>query len=130
MNYTTYEFYKDTYKGDKIPQGNDFDRVSLRASVEVRKNIFNRDVTRYDNEVQSATCSIADILYEIEELEEKKKIAISDKVVKSESVGDHSKTYDITTVKDIDLQISNLETKIREELFNYLSWTGLLYRGV
>ena len=40
--YTDYDFYKSTYKGN-MPQ-NDFDKLVLRASYEVQKNIFNRNI--------------------------------------------------------------------------------------
>ena len=42
-NYTDYDFYKDTYKGN-MPES-DFNRMVIRASAEVRKNIFDRDIT-------------------------------------------------------------------------------------
>lgn len=126
--YTDYDFYKDTYKGN-IPE-NDFDRLAIRASYEVQKNIFNRDITGYEDEVQLATCSVADILYKIEQLESKKDTTISGKTLKSESVGDYSRTFDTSSINDIETEISNLKTKIIEEIRMYLLHTGLLYRGV
>lgn len=114
--YTDYDFYKNTYKGN-MPES-DFERIVIRASAEVRKNIFDRDITNYENEVAMATCSVVDILLKIEQIE--KNIS-----VKSESVGDYSRTFSSTTD-----EISNQKTKIKEELRNYLFSTGLLYRGV
>lgn len=127
-NYTDYDFYKDTYMGN-MPE-DDFDRVVIGASYEVQKNIFNRDITGYEDEVQLATCSVADILLKIEKLENKKESTISDKTLKSESVGDYSRTFDNSNVTDIDAEISNQKAKIKEELRKYLIHTGLLYRGV
>ncbi len=131
--YTDYDFYIDTYKGN-MPK-NDFNRLAIRASYEVRKNIFNRDITGYEDEVQLATCSVADILLKIEQLEQNKlKLASSakeDKVIASESVADLSRTYANTTkLTDLDLEISNQESKIIEVIRMYLLDTGLLYRGV
>lgn len=126
--YTDYVFYKDTYKGN-MPE-NDFDKLVIRASYEVQKNIFNRDIKGYEDEVQLATCSVADILLKIETLEKKKDTILSENRVKSESVGDYSKTLEIVTISDVEVEISNQEEKIKEELRKYLLCTGLLYRGV
>lgn len=132
-NYTDYIFYKDTYKGT-MPES-DFNKLVIRASAEVRKNIFNRDITNYEDEVQLATCSVADILYKIEQIEQNKsKLASSakeDRVIASESVADLSRTYANTTkITDLDLEISNQKSKIIEVIRMYLLDTGLLYRGV
>lgn len=126
--YTDYVFYKDTYKGN-MPE-EDFNKLVIRASYEVQKNIFNRDITGYEDEVQLATCSVADILLKIEILENKKETIFSKQTLKSESVGDYSRTFDTTSVSDIEVQISNQKEKIKEELKKYLLITGLLYRGV
>lgn len=126
--YTDYEFYSNTYKGD-MPEL-DFNRLVIKASYEVQKNIFNRDTTNYKDEVQMATCSITDILYKIEQLENKQDTTISGKTLKSESVGNYSRTFESSSATDIDVQISNQKEKIKEELRNYLLTTGLLYRGV
>lgn len=125
--YTDYTFYKDTYKGN-MPE-DDFNRLVIGASYEVQKNIFNRDITAYEDEVQLVTCSVTDILLKIETLEKKKDINISKKEVKSESVGTYSRTFSDTSLADIDTQISNQKLKIKEELRKYLLDTGLLYRG-
>lgn len=126
--YADYEFYIDTYKGN-MPK-TDFDKLVIRASYEVQKNIFNRNIIGYEDEIQLATCSVADILYKVEQLEIKKNTTISDKTLKSENVGDYSRTFDTASVNDIETEISNLKTKIIEEIRVYLLDTGLLYRGV
>lgn len=127
-NYTDYDFYKDTYMGN-MPES-DFDKMVIRASAEVRKNIFDRDITNYKEEVQMATCSVADILFKIEQLENKKDAILSNKCLKSESVGDYSRTFETLGIDNIDIEISNQKEKIKEELKRYLLCTGLLYRGV
>lgn len=124
--YTDYAFYRDTYKGN-MPE-DDFDRLVIRASYEVQKNIFNRDITGYKDEVQLATCSVADILLKIETLENKKDTNISGNIVKSESVGDYSRTLETTSMSDIEVQISSQKEKIKEEIRMYLLDTGLLSR--
>ena len=126
--YTNYDFYTDTYKGN-MPE-DDFEKFVIEASYIVQNNIFDRDITGYEEDVQMATCSITDILYKVEQLENKKNPTISDKTLKSESVGDYSRTFENSSVSDIDVEISNQKEKIKEELRKYLLTTGLLYRGV
>ena len=125
--YTDYDFYINKDKGN-MPEP-DFDKLVTRASYEVRKNIFNRPITGYEDEVQIATCSVADILYKIEQLETKKNTTISDKTLKSESVANYSRTFETSSVNDIETEISNQKTKIIEEIRMYLLDTGLLYKG-
>lgn len=132
-NYIDYDFYTNTYKGNMLKL--DFIKVVARASAEVRKNIFNRDITKYQEEVQMATCSVADILFKIEQLEARKDKLVSsnavDKIVSSESVGDLSRTFANTSnLSDLEKEISNQKANIKEEIRLYLLHTGLLYRGV
>lgn len=132
-NYINYSYYVNTYKGN-MPE-DDFEKLVVRASAEVRKNIFNRDITNYEDDVQMATCSVADILFKIEQLEIRKDKLVSnnaaDKVVSSESVGDLSRTFaNATNLNDLENEISNQKLKIIEEIRMYLLHTGLLYRGV
>lgn len=127
-NYTDYDFYKDIYMGN-MPE-TDFNKVIVRASYEVQKNIFNRDIKGYEDEVQMATCSVADILLKVEQLENKKDTILSNNNLKSESVGDYSRTFDTLGIDNVNVEISNQKEKIKEELRRYLLHTGLLYRGV
>lgn len=132
-NYTNYEFYKNTYKGNM--SNDDFDRLVIRASTEVQNVIMNRDISNHIAEVQLATCSVADILLKIEQIENKKSKLISsekaDKIIASEQVADLSRTYANTTkLSDLDLEISNQQSEIREEIEKNLLWTGLLNRSV
>ena len=127
-NYSDYDFYKNTYKGD-MPE-TDFNKVIVRASYEVQKNIFNRDIKDYEDEVQMATCSVADILLKVEQLENKKDTILSNNNLKSESVGDYSRTFDTLGIDNVNAEISNQKERIKEELRRYLLHTGLLYRGV
>lgn len=126
--YTNYGFYTETYKGN-MPEDK-FDTLVIRASTEVCNAICNRDITGHENDVQMATCSVADVLYSIEQLENKKNTSIANKALKSESVGDYSRTYETYSAKEVEEQISNQNQKINEEIKKYLLWTGLLYRGV
>lgn len=128
INYADYDFYIDKYHGSM--SGQEFNKVILRASYEVNKNIFDRNIDGYEDEVALATCSIADILSKIEKLESKKDSLMSGKSIKIESVGDYSRTFENESITDIEVQISNQRDTIKEELRRYLIKTGLLYRGI
>lgn len=131
--YTNYTFYKEMYKGDM--SASDFNKLVIRASCEVQKNIFNRDIAGYEDEVQLATCSVADILLNIENFKKRKEKLVSsssnDKIITSESVGKLSRTYaNASNLSDLEEAISNQKEKITEAIRPYLLHTGLLYRGV
>lgn len=132
-NYTDYKFYIDTYKGC-MPES-DFNTVISRASLEVRNTIMNKDITGHEEEVQMATCSVADILHEIEKVKQRRSKLISsekeDKVITSEQVADLSRSFaNVTNIKDLDNEISNQEKQINIEIEKYLFYTGLLNRRV
>ena len=93
-SFVDYEFYTDTYKGSKI-SSTSFNQYGLRASYKVNEQILGKDYTTYgdvDNEtnVQMATCSIADILYDEDTLLSN----TSNGAITSEKIGDYSKSYD------------------------------------
>lgn len=133
MNYVDFSFYIEEYKGNL--ERKDFERLVTRASLEIRNGILNKSIENCRNEVQMATCSVADILYKIEKIEERKAKLISsdnsDRILSSEKVADLSKNYANTNnLKELDEEISNQKNKIREEIENYLLFTGLLNRKV
>lgn len=124
-SYVDYEFYKNTYKGTKITSQEEFDRLSLRATQYVKEHIFDRDFTNYfdkdySNEVKYATCSLAEIEQEYQKgLEE-----LSSGNIKSESIGDYSRSFG--TKEEL---IKNTNQNRVDELKLYLATTGLLFRG-
>lgn len=125
-SYVDYEFYQDTYKGTKITSEEEFDKLSLRATQYVKEHIFNRDFTNYNkkdysNEVKYATCSLTEIEKDYQKgLEE-----LSSGNIKSESIGDYSRSFG--TSQEL---IKNTNIKRNEELNLYLGTTGLLFRGL
>lgn len=130
-NYIDYDFYKEIYKGD-MPEA-DFDKLVIRASLEVRNAILNKDITGYKEEVQMATCSVTDILNEINKIKQKKQKLMSsekaDRIIASEQVADVSRSFaNVNNIKDLDSEISNLENNIYIQIEKYLFYTGLLNR--
>lgn len=124
-SYVNYEFYTNTYKGTKITSQEEFDKLSLRATQYVKEHIFNRDFTNYfdkdySNEVKYATCSLT----EIEKDYQKALEELSSGNIKSESIGDYSRSFG--TIEEL---IKNTNNKRNSELKLYLSTTGLLFRG-
>lgn len=132
-NYTDYAFYKNTYMGDMSET--DFNRLVARASLEVRNVILNKKIAGHEEEIQMATCSVADILNEIEKIKQKKLKLISsekeDRIIASEQVADVSRTFaNVSSIKDLDNEISNQENEIKIQIEKHLLYTGLLNRRV
>jgi len=131
--YTNYNFYYEEYKGNMSVT--DFEKLVVRASAEVRKHIFNRDITGYKEEVQMATCSVADVLFNIDITKNRIKQLTSsnkeDRILASASVADVQRNYANTnSLAELENELSNQNRKIKEEIELYLWDTGLLYRGV
>lgn len=132
-NYINYDYYKETFNGDIIPQ-EDFEKYAIKASSKVRNRIMNKDISLFESEVKNATCSVADILYNQYLTQERlKNIAIgTEKVISSEKVGDYSKNMSNISIDDLKKLSSNeyVDELIEKELEDYLYMTGLLYCGV
>ena len=115
--YTTYTFYQKTYKGNVIPDKEAFDRLVIPASAYIKSITFNNiDDNNYDECVEYATCSVAEVLYKQETIDEKD--------ISSESVGNHSRSFGSAKKSDKDRE---LEKYKKAKL--YLAHTGLLYGG-
>lgn len=132
-NYINYDYYKETFKGDLIPQ-EEFEKYAMKASSKVKNRIFNRDISLFESEVKNATCSVANILYnqylKLKKLENI--ISGTEKIISSEKVGDYSRNISNVSIDDLKKISSNeyIDNLIEEELENYLLITGLLYCGV
>lgn len=127
-NLVDYNFYTNTYEGSSIPESS-FNNFALKASTYVNKNTFNRITEeKVDSFVKYCICEVAELLYS---QEKKKNTIMENKIVSSETVGPHSKTY-VNNSSYIDKDIlteSELETMIYKICYRYLATTGLLYRG-
>lgn len=123
-----YEYYINDYGGSSIP-GSSFENLSIRASAYVNKYTFNRINNENTNDdIKNSTCEIADLLYS---QDIKKKKIEDDKMIASETVGSHSKTY-VNNSSLIDKQIlteSELESSCYSICYKYIASTGLMYRG-
>lgn len=123
-----YDYYTDTYEGSSIPESS-FNNLAIKASTYVNKNTFNR-ITKdnVDEIIKNCTCEVAELLYS----QDKKKQTLTDnKIVASETVGSHSKTY-VNNLSYVDKDVlteSELETNIYRICYRHLIATGLMYRG-
>lgn len=132
-SYVKSDYYYDTFEGNVIPQDK-FENLALRASSKIRNCILNKDISLFQKDIQNATCSVAEILYNQDLSKERLRKIVngSDKIISSEKVGDWSRNYSNISIEEIkkisDEDYTNI--LIYETLENYLLWTGLLYSGV
>lgn len=114
MIHTDYNFYKEIFKGAVIP-----DETAFNSSVNEAIAYIDRLTRGKCNKLASipdgvnmAVCAVAEIIHNE-----------SKSTVTSESVGNHSKTYAVTSQADRERE------KIRKARI-YLARTGLLYGGM
>lgn len=129
-NLVDYNYYTKTYEGSSIPESS-FQNTAIKASSKVNYYTFNRiNETIIDNNIRNATCDIAELIYSQYTLKER--VLSDNKIVASETVGPHSKTYvnNISSIEKNILSDQDLENKIYQICLEYLGPTGLMYRGV
>ena len=123
-----YNYYNKTYEGSSIPESS-FNQMAITASAYVNKHTFNRiDSSVLDDNIKNCTCEIIELLYS--QKIKKDKIE-NDKIVASETVGPHSKSY-VDNASIIEKNILNdieLDNKCYKICYRYLASTGLMYRG-
>ncbi|HAD53658.1 MAG TPA: hypothetical protein DCG10_00455 [Lachnospiraceae bacterium] len=134
MAYTTYEFYKKEYYGDAIPD-TAFPKWNDRASTKLDQltfgNIDADAITEYGEKIQKATCTLADLMYQIDY----KNSHANDETVaniKSMSSGGRSVSFGSNETL-IDKVLGDKTAQIhlfRDTVCEYLAGTGLLYAGV
>lgn len=125
--YCDYDFYKETYKGIKVPE-TEFYNLSLKASMKIKNRTFGRsnNISKYCKELlKLCTCFLVDRDYEyiIKNLKNQGK--------KSESVGSWSVSFETSNVlKDTyDRDIEQIMQENLSEAFDK-NFVPLLYRGV
>lgn len=134
MAYTTYEFYKNEYYGDAIPD-TAFSKWNDRASTKLDQltfgNIDADAITEYGEKIQKATCALADLMYQIDY----KNSHANDETVaniKSMSSGGRSVSFGSNeTLIDKVLGDKTAQNHLfYDTVCEYLAGTGLLYAGV
>lgn len=114
MIHTDYNFYKEIFKGAVIP-----DEATFNSSVNEAIAYIDRftrgkcnNLASIPDGVNMAVCAVAEVIHKE-----------SNSTITSESVGNHSRTYAVTTQADRERE------KIRKARI-FLSRTGLLYGGM
>ena len=131
MNYIDYQYYSVTFGGTLIPQTN-FNKIATEASNIVRNAIMNKDITGFETQVKTATCLVAESVYNQTLKKNKINNVISgtDSIVTSEKVGDYSRTLANVSTSELESLIKDTSKEIDGILQDYLLMTGLLYNGV
>lgn len=115
-NYADYAYYTDTYKGAVIDTAS-FDLYARRATQIINQHTFGRvQEGNIPEEVKMCCCELAEALFKADK-EDTKGIA-------SEKVGEYSVSYVSPEAKE-----KLLGYFVRSIIYNWLSMTGLLYRG-
>lgn len=134
MGYTTFEFYESKYYGDSIKESS-FPKWEDRATMKLDQltygHIDDAAKEEFGDQIQKATCALADLLYQIDY----KTTHASDEKggnVKSMSSGGRSVNFG-TNETLIDKVLGDKVAQNRlcyDTVCEYLSGTGLLYAGV
>ncbi|MDL2276380.1 hypothetical protein LJC02_01880 [Breznakia sp. OttesenSCG-928-G09] len=138
--YADYGFYTDTYKGNLLTAEN-FETYSVRAKTYIDYITLKKAIKGFSNpfikdDISMCACALAEQYYKYDE-ELKNLKLIKDKiangeVVSSETLGKQSVSYQKI---DVDKRTESDYKKENDKLIKcivnqYLSLTGLLYRGI
>lgn len=124
--YVTFEYYTTTFGGSTIPSDS-FNTYERKARVFIDNITFDRlkkDSTLITDTVKECLCEIMECNYKLDATSE-------EKIIASETVDTHSVSY---AISDIEKNIVDRSQIGKVKFYNiareYLSGTGLLYRGV
>jgi hypothetical protein len=134
MEYTTYEFYRDEYYGDSVPEPS-FPKWQARAADRLNYlcfgHITEEDVETYNMQIQKAACALIDVLYTLDrtaaEINDPQKgnIKSINSGVQSISFGTTETKYTLAVAdekKQLELMVSAVSV--------HLAGTGLMYAGI
>lgn len=112
--YVDYEYYKESYFGSKIPE-KAFPKYEMQAEAFLHRITFGRvkRLPEIPDEVMKAICAMAEVNYQ----EDKK------------TPGAKSETIDGYSVTFADTGSSVRDAEMYQEAKNFLSDTGLLFKG-
>lgn len=132
MAYSDYQFYKEKYYGDTVPES-DFPKYADRASDRIDMITFDRLVNGFPEEeravtkVKKAVCAVADAIYQIDQIKNasmetvgtvvREDGTVTGKAVSSVSSGSESISYatgiSTTGIEDYALAASNAEEELK-----------------
>ncbi len=113
-SYVEYKYHRESYSGSKIPE-KAFPKYEMQAEAFMHRITFGRvkRLPEIPDEVKKAICAMAEVSYQ----EDKKTPG-----VKSETIDGYSATF-------ADTGSSARDAEMYQEAKNFLSDTGLLFRG-
>ena len=127
--YVDFIYYRDSFGGTTIPEAN-FIKLERKARVFIDDVTFDRlknDATLIDDTVKECLCEIIECNYKLDQEEAE----TGGKLISSETIDQHSVTYAVSDVEKNEVDKSRINfTKFYNIARQYLSNTGLLYRGV
>jgi len=138
MVYADFDFYKDVFLGSLITEQKDFDRMILSASSKIDFFTANRAQRGFENpnikeNIQFCACALADLFFlnegDISRIRNQNKIS-GESNIKSETLGQRSVTYKEgakQTLKELQIE---LNSDVIRNIYEHLTWTGLLNRKV
>lgn len=134
MEFTTYEFYSNTYHGDSVSEPS-FAKWLVRATDKLQAICYGRidekALVEYPEQIAKATCALIDAMYLLNDATVNKNSAEYGNV-KSMSSGGQSISFG-TNETVIDKAIGDTKEKERylyDTVADYLGGTGLMYGGV
>ena len=129
-----FDYYKDVYLGNAIKE-EDFNQFSRKAERFIAYATVNKAILTSGevlNSVKDCICELAECYASFDKIE-KQSLGEGEKVISSEGVGTYSVSYD-TSAQRTNTEIATDVTQRDKKLYNivkqYLTHTGLLYRGV
>ena len=127
--YVDFIYYRDSFGGTTIPEAN-FIKLERKARVFIDDITFDRlknDNTLIDDTVKECLCEIMECNYKLDQEEAE----TGGKLISSETIDQHSVTYAVSDTEKNEVDKSRINfTKFYNIARQYLSNTGLLYRGV
>ena len=127
--YVDFIYYRDSFGGTTIPEAN-FIKLERKARVFIDDVTFDRlknDTTLIDDTVKECLCEIMECNYKLDQEEAE----TGGKLISSETIDQYSVTYAVSDIEKNEVDKSRINfTKFYNIARQYLSNTGLLYRGV
>ena len=127
--YVDFTYYSTAYGGTAI-LADSFNKYERKARVFIDDVTFDRlknDATLIDDTVKECLCEIMECNYKLEQEEAE----TDGKLISSETIDQHSITYAVSDTEKNEIDKSRINfTKFYNIARQYLSNTGLLYRGV
>ena len=128
--YIDYEFYKDN--GGSIIEENDFERYAEKAENIISIYTFDRvndsTIDSFPSQlvlkIKNCACELSDLYSEIDKVSKKYLGTVSNEeitgIVKSETAGAVSKTYDTSTIADMFIDPNTVKSKIKSIINSWL----------